>query len=427
MAKPSRSRYRTSWDVAIIGGGAAGLSAARALSGAGKSVCLLEARPRLGGRIFSLDLSSLPLPVELGAEFIHGQPESTFGIVDAAALIAAELPDDHWWSQNGTRERIDDFWGQIARVRARIGSQKRDVSFAEFIRRRRDLTPRLRKLACNFVESYHAAHADRISARVLRSADEEQEGENRQFRLAGGQSMIIDWLRAGLDPQSAEVLLGTAATRVEWTEGAVTVHAGDHRIRARSLVLSVPIGVWKAGAIEFDPALDEKERTLKKLEAGHVVKIAFHFREPFWDGINFLHTSDRFMPTWWSSVPLRSNVLTGWAGGHAADALLAEGAEAMTDRALDSLSAAFGIPRKRVDALLVGTFHHDWQADPWSRCAYSYAAVGGAAAHHALGRSIGGTLFFAGEATSPDQTGTVAGAIESGRRAAREILRATRA
>ena len=426
MAKPARSRSRSTYDVVIIGGGAAGLSAARALSGAGKKICLLEARPRLGGRIFSLHVPSLPLPVELGAEFIHGESETTFGIVDAAALVAAELPDDHWWSENGTRERIDDFWGQIAKVRAKIGALKSDVSFAEFIRRRRDLSPRLRRLACNFVEGYHAAHADRISARVLRSADEEQEGENRQFRIAGGQNALVDWLRAGLDPQRTEVLLGTAASRVEWSADGVTVHASGHRIRARALVLTIPIGVWKAGVIEFDPPLREKERTLERLEAGHVVKIAFHFRERFWDGVNFLHTADRFMPTWWSSAPLRSNVLTGWAGGHAADALLAEGAEAMKDRALDALSAAWNVSRKRVDTLLIGTFQHDWQADPWSRCAYSYAAVGGSNAHAALGRSIRGTLFFAGEATSADQTGTVAGAIESGQRAAREILRETK-
>jgi monoamine oxidase len=411
------------YDVVIIGAGAAGLAAARALTGAGKRVCIIEARPRVGGRILTLHPSDLPLPIELGAEFIHGEGASTFGIIDAAALTAAELPDDHWWSAGGRRERIADFWGDIDKVRAKIGALKTDISFADFLRRRRDLTPRVRELARTFVEGYHASHADRISARVLRSADDEQQGENRQFRVANGQDALIEWLRAGLDPQHTTLLLGTVANRVQWSQGSVIVECGRQRIRARALLFTVPIGVWKAGAIAFDPPLREKERALEKLEAGHVVKIVFRFRERFWDELNFLHTNDRFMPTWWTAAPFRAPLLTGWAGGHAADALLAEGTEAMLDRALDSMAAAWAVPRARLDALLAGTFTHDWQADPYSRCAYSYAAVGGANAHAALARPVAKTLFFAGEATSSDQTGTVSGAVDSGYRAARELLR----
>jgi monoamine oxidase len=95
----------------------------------------------------------------------------------------------------------------------------------------------------------------------------------------------------------------------------------------------------------------------------------------------------------------------------------------MTDRALDAMSKAWCVPRRRLDSLLAGTFTHDWQRDPYSRCAYSYAGVGGSGAHDALAKPMRGTLFFAGEATSSDETGTVAGAIESGRRAARELLK----
>lgn len=74
--------------------------------------------------------------------------------------------------------------------------------------------------------------------------------------------------------------------------------------------------------------------------------------------------------------------------------------------------------------LLAGSWTHDWQSDPFSRGAYSYAAVGGSGAAAELARPLDRTIFFAGEATSSDQTGTVAGAIESGKRAASEVLRA---
>ncbi|HEX2062422.1 MAG TPA: NAD(P)/FAD-dependent oxidoreductase, partial [Thermoanaerobaculia bacterium] len=352
--------------------------------------------------------------------------------VEAAALAAAELPDDHWWSEGGRREKIEDFWGAIDRIRAKIGERGRDVSFAEFLRSRKNLPPRLRALARSYVEGYHAAHADRMSARALRVADSEQEqpGGNKQFRLAAGQDALIAWLRAGLDPQRVELRLGTVAEHVQWSEGSVTVGTRStetqqrERIRARALILTIPIGVWKAGAIAFDPPLKEKENALALLEAGHVVKIALRFRERFWPDVNFLHTNDRFVPTWWTAAPFRAPVLTGWAGGHAADAMLAEGEAARIERALAALAAAWDVPRRRVDALLVATWTHDWQSDPFSRCAYSYAAVGGENAAAQLARPLRRTLFFAGEATSSDETGTVAGAIASGFRAARETLRA---
>lgn len=415
------------YDAVIIGAGAAGLAAARALSGAGKRVCLLEARGRIGGRILSLHLPDLPLPLELGAEFIHGESETTFSIVDAAALAAAQLPDDHQWSRDGKWERVDDFWDIINGIRAKIGSRKRDLSFAAFLRTQK-LTPRQRELAIAFVEGYHASHADRISTLVLKAADSEQEGSMKQFRLASGQDALIAWLRAGLDPQRCDVRLGTVAELVQWSEGNVMIGCRSNeteqreRIRARSLVVTVPIGVLKAGELTFDPPLREKENAIALIESGHVVKIAFRFRERFWPDVNFLHSDDRYVPTWWTSAPFRSPILTAWAGGHAADALLAESEDARIDRVLDAMSRAWNVPRKRLDALLVGTYTHDWQRDPFSRGAYSYAAVGGQHAAQQLAKPVKGTLFFAGEATSSDETGTVAGAIESGFRAARELL-----
>lgn len=440
------------FDAIVIGAGAAGLAAARTLSGRGKRVCLVEARDRIGGRVHTLHVSGLPVPVELGAEFIHGEAASSFSVVDAAALLASELPDNHWWSRGGRWTLVRDFWGEIDSVRRRIGTLRRDVSFDEFLRTRRGLTPTLRERARRFVEGYHAAHADRISAAVLRTSDEEQgdPNGNRQFRLAGGYDALPLWLRAGLDPERCELRLGTAVSEVRWSSREVTAlcrrGAHEETVRARAAIVTIPVGVWKApreqaGAIRFDPPLEEKERALSRIEAGHVVKIAFVFRERWWDDpaflderspakarrqsgpLNFVHTSDRYMPTWWTTAPFRSPVLTGWAGGHAADALLAESAGARVGRALESMAEAFGMRRRTLEQQLTATYSHDWQADPFSRGAYSYATVGGAEASRLLARPLEATLFFAGEATSRDETGTVAGALESGKRAAEECVR----
>ncbi|PYQ29150.1 MAG: hypothetical protein DMF56_12800 [Acidobacteria bacterium] len=417
------------FDVAVIGAGAAGLAAARTLSGARKRVCLIEARQRAGGRISTLHVPDLPIPIELGAEFLHGEAASTFAIVDAAALPVYELRTDYWYSRNGSFTHIRDFWGLINRVRARIGPLKQDVSFAEFMRTQRALSPRTRQLACNFVEGYHAAHADRISALALRMADGEQEGEPKQYRLASGYDSIIEWMRAGLDPEHVDLRFGSVVKRVQWSKGNVEIDCGTFTVRARAAIITIPIGVWKApaeqdGAIVFDPPLREKEKALARLEAGHVVRITFRFRERFWEKHRavFIQTRDRFMPTFWTTAPMRAPILIGWAGGHCADALLAE-RPSIIDRALDSMSRAFGVPRRRLDALLAGTWMHDWQSDPYSRGAYSYAAVGGSGAHDLLAKPVKNTLFFAGEATSSNETGTVSGAIATGYRAAGKLLR----
>lgn len=373
----------------------------------------------------TLHVTGLPLPIELGAEFIHGDAEPTFSIVDAAALLVHRLPDDHWWSHNG-KFRPVDFWLRTARVRARIGKLRHDVSFADFLRTQR-LSPRERQLALSFVEGYHAAHADRISAQAIRASDDELEEAPKQYRIASGYDRVLAWLQAGLDPDRCEIRLNTVVRELAWKKGEVVAQTSGGRIAARAALITIPIGVWKAadgqpGAIRFTPELRTKREALAKLEVGHVVKIVFRFREPFWGDVSFLHSADRWMPTWWTTAPARSPLLTGWAGGHAADRLLAEGAEGMRDRALDCMARAFGQKRSTLDGLLAASWMHDWQADPFSRGAYSYAAVGGSNAHHELARPLNRTLFFAGEATSGDETGTVSGAITSGRRAAKELL-----
>ena len=428
------------FDVIVIGAGAAGLAAARDLSGAGKKICILEGRDRIGGRILTIHSADLPLPIELGAEFIHGEAEDTFGIVDAAALTAYQLPDTHWWSTRGRWHTQNDFWDRMNAVRRKIPANAHDISFAEFLDRRRKLSPHIKRMAFDFVEGYHAAHADRMSAASLRSSDEEQE-EQRQYRIANGYDKLVEWLRSSLDPQRTSLRLGSEVTEVAWGRGTVEVKtARGENVRAKAAIITIPIGVWKADAgIRFDPPLREKRKAIDKLEVGHVVKMVFRFRERFWtepdfvkrraktknwqEGmpVNFVHGGGCPVPTWWTTEPVRSPMLTGWAGGHAADALLADGPK-MIDRALDSIATTFAMKRREIDPLLDAMHMHDWQADRFSRGAYSYAGVGGRNAHALLAKPVAGTLFFAGEATSGDETGTVSGAVATGKRAAKQLL-----
>jgi len=430
------------FDVIVIGAGAAGLAAARDLSGAGKRVCVLEGRDRIGGRILTIHSADLPLPIELGAEFIHGEAETTFAIVESSALLVYQLPDTHWWSAGGRWRLHNDFWEKMNDIRSRIPVGGRDISFDEFLKRQRKLAPRVKQMARGFAEGFNAAHADRISAASLRSSNEDEEDPHKQFRIANGYDALIEWLRAGLDPERSQLHLGSEVTEVSWSRGAVEVQTSrGQTFRAKAAVITIPIGVWKAPAgIRFDPVLRDKRKAIAKIEVGHVVKIIFRFRKRFWDEpdfvkrrtktknweegmpLNFVHSADRFIPTWWTTAPVRAPLLTGWAGGHAADALLAEGAESMIDRALDSLARTFAMKRREIGTLFDSSHMHDWQADRFSRGAYSYSGIGGQRAHDALAKPIGRTLFFAGEATTAEETGTVAGAVATGKRAAKQIL-----
>jgi monoamine oxidase len=427
------------FDVIVIGAGAAGLAAARDLSGAGKKVCILEGRERIGGRIFTIHAPDLPLPIELGAEFIHGEAEDTFSIVDSAALLAYQIPDSHWTSTRGGWRIENDFWANLNAITNKIPANAHDISFAEFLNRQRKLAPRLKRMALDFAEGYQASHADRISAASLRTSGQEEKPQ--QHRIANGYDVLIEWLRAGLDPQRTALHLGSEVTEVAWSRGTVEIKtARGETFRAKAAVITIPLGVWKTpGGIRFDPPLREKQKVIEKLEVGHVVKIVFRFRERFWDApdfvkrrtkmknweegvpFTFVNGTDRFVPTWWTTAPVRAPMLTAWAGGHAADALLAQGSR-IVDRAIDSLAATFAVKRRDVEPLVDSTHMHDWQSDRFSRGAYSYAGVGGQKAHSLLAQPIGATLFFAGEATSGDETGTVSGAVATGKRAAKQVL-----
>jgi monoamine oxidase len=201
----------------------------------------------------------------------------------------------------------------------------------------------------------------------------------------------------------------------------------------RAAVITVPIGILhlaqgEEGRIAFDPELPaEKREALGKLGMGNVVKVILRFSEPFWEkrisDLDFCHAPGAAFPTWWTTLPLRTAVLTGWAGGPAADALSGLSEDELLTEAVKTLSKLMGVPRKKIEGLLAGAHVADWRREPLTRGAYSYARVGGAAAARKLGRPVGGTLFFAGEATETGLVGTVAGAIASGHRVAREILR----
>jgi monoamine oxidase len=156
------------------------------------------------------------------------------------------------------------------------------------------------------------------------------------------------------------------------------------------------------------------------------------FATSFWEALHqgryrdagFFHVPEAPFSTFWTPAPARAPLLVAWAGGPRALRLAAGASPAQIARkALASLEVLFGNALD-VGAELRGFYYHDWQQDPFARGAYSYVTVGGSEARAALARPIEDTLFFAGEATDAEEEGTVTGALQSGVRAAGEVLAA---
>jgi monoamine oxidase len=429
-------------DVVVIGAGAAGVAAARALHEQGMNVVVLEARERIGGRVFTCRDRSVPLPIELGAEFIHGSAGELQSLLGDARVLNLDVAGERYAATGKRLRPLRDFWEQLDRVlRLLKGPPARDRSFREFLDERPGgaRLARERRLALQWVEGFHAADARLISSHSLAEAGWPADDieERRLGRVVQGYDRVIDWLAA---PLADRIRLGSVVTSVRWAAGSVAayVRRSDGRERlamdARAAVVAVPLGVLKAsareiGAIEFVPELQPKQRALAALAMGSAVRVVLRLRERFWssdyDTLSFLHSSDEDFSTWWTAYPMRVPLMVGWCGGPNAVRLARLGTGELEGRAIGALARQFHMSRQRLAGLVEGFWTHDWEHDPFARGAYSYSAVGGSEAPSWLARPLRRTLFFAGEAAgSEGSTGTVHGAIASGRRAARQVMRA---
>lgn len=434
-------------DVVIIGAGVAGLAAANRLRAKGVDVVVLEARDRIGGRVHTIHDPNCPIPIELGAEFLHGTARETIKVARAAGLRIVDVLGEHWLARNGTLRKAGNFWHEVDLVLRRIERGAEDRSFYDFLRDKPGGTrlTRQRKLAREFVYGFHAADIRLVSAHSLAEGGSpgDDPEDQRQGRMLDGYDGIVGALA---EPVLGRVELNTVVHRVEWQRGRVRVLARnrsrEHRITAKAAIITVPLGVLKApaddrAALTFDPVVPQLGEYLAMLEMGTVLRIVIQFREAFWEqglpgaprnanliDLGFIHANDPRVPVWWSAFPVRAPVLVGWSGGPQARQIMSLGREAVEQIALEVLANQIGMKQRKLKQLAVATFMHDWYADPFSRGAYSYVGVGGLDAPEQLARPIQGTLYFAGEAMSTKgENGTVSGAIATGERAAKLLAR----
>ena len=415
----------------VIGAGAAGLACARALQDAGADVTLVEARDRLGGRAWtSYDIA--PHPVELGAEYVHGENVLTweyinrygfntndqttvmnlYGVLDGKLAPAGDM-----LRTTGMAMALST---HAAAHDAKPGDTLVDAMRTWVAAQGRTATDDDWAIWRSFTRQYFAADPEQIGAAEFGEPTFDGDGTRLQFRILEGYSALWQRMAEGID-----IRLSTPVTRVRWSSDGVQVETPAASIEGRRAVIALPVSLLQRETIAFDPPLpQEKTRAINAIGAGVNGKIVFHFDHMPWpDDLTLLLTGEDTQ-LWWRPGRLREDeapVITAFFGGSSVGRFRALGDDAPT-AALSVLEGALG---KKLGASLVSARFVDWEADPWAGMSYSYLPVGGAGMRARLAEPIDGTLFFVGEASSAVRPSCVHGALDTGRRAASEIVAAS--
>ena len=418
--------------VAVVGAGAAGISAARELLSHSHEVKVLEARDRIGGRAWT-DTSLVHHPIELGAEFVHGERVATwewlreFGAETTGAAHAYTT----WFHLGG---RLVDHatartelgcepLSAVYRLASRWRAQGRGSgSFHQVLElwpliSDRPLTAEGRALLANYVAEYVASDIDEVGIPGPATTAEPRE-HLTNFRILGGYTDLLTKAAAGLD-----IAFGAAVTRIRWDDEGAEVSVGEHwKERFDAVVITLPLGVLARNEVAFDPPLSgAKRQAISRINAGHISKVVLAFDDVYWPkDLCFLWTTGRTQ-LWWrpgQGQPNEAPVLTAFFGGRSAAALEGVSEREAIDVATHELEDALGLS---LAGKLSGGRYIAWGAEPFTMMGYSSLPPNGEDLREALAAPEG-PLFFAGEATNAIHPATVHGAIESGRRAAREVV-----
>jgi monoamine oxidase len=423
-------------DVIIVGAGVAGLTTARLLSRAGLRCEILEASSLIGGRLRTVRRPDWQIPIELGAEFVHGKPAPTLAL-GHGAIHLVRVPE-HRARVAGKLEVMHGTWRHFAELLApaRDCPDRAVAAHLQSAALRAEDAELVREL----VEGYHAAPLEDASVCTIAEDARRAADGFEQFRTVSGYDAVLSALETMLAQHQVRIRLGTRVRRIEWSRHRFVVHAESARglleLRAPRGVVTVSVGVLQAaaeaGGIEFSPEPAGFRQACSQLGMGRVVRVVLRLRRRIWpaavDGVemSFLQVPGVPFPTLWREARAEQEQVTAWVGGPGASALAQASDGALVDAALASLARAADTPRADCQAALIEAHHHDFNADPFVRGAYSYVRPGGRDASRIISEGWDDTLLFAGEAFDLQYPGTVAGALGSGEHVARRVLAATR-
>lgn len=416
-------------ETIIIGAGAAGLAAGRTLQDAGQTILLLEARDRIGGRIWT-DHTFADFPVEWGAELIHGETAVTHDLLQAANLHTLPAPRKaglRWGTAVGARhiaELPPELQGPIQRLLAAYAELPEranlatDEALGDYFMRRGFTSPEVAMADVLFAQTCCASIHTLSCADLVREMTVDHAGL-AEFRIAEGYEALLTQYSAGLPIQ-----LNMPVQTIQWGAAGVTVITPTATLTAQRCVITAPVSLLQAKTITFEPPLSpSKQAAIAAFRTEAATKLFYRFREPLWDDAlaYMMHTG--IAARWWTPGYPRPGaaVLCCYVTGDRATRIDAMAEADALKLGLDELAGLLGRPD--VHAHCVDGRRIAWAHDPYARGGYAHMPPGAAAARPILAQPEQDRLFFAGEATAyASNPQTVHGAIESGWRAAQEIL-----
>jgi monoamine oxidase len=424
----TRALGQKTWDVIVIGAGMAGLAAAQSLRAKGATVLVLEARNRLGGRVWTD--TRLGFPLEMGAQWLHGASTNPLmPLVRQNNLITTrtDLEKHTIFDQNGEisdvldREIERQFENLLEQLDNHPSREDQSQSLRNAINA---LKPAMRLSAAQdkrleysintSIEHEYAQDVSELSAQFYDDADAD---EGAELMLPKGYAQLPALLVRGL-----EVQLETIVRRIEQNSSGVAVSSNAGTFQADHAIITVPLGVLKRSSIEFVPALPAaKTKAIAALGFGLLDKAILHFPRNFWrdaqaDVVGFIGERG----VWAEGFALENTtgepVLAMFNAGATARDLSSQPDGAVIDSALAVLRQMFGrIPEPK------NSLRTRWGQDPFTFGSYTSLRQGSSPADIAALAARFGRLHFAGEATSRQHLATVHGAWQSGLRAAGEI------
>jgi len=404
-------------DVVVVGAGAAGIAAARRIAAANRRVMIVEAAGRIGGRC-ATDTKIFGVPYDLGAHWIHNPDNNPLAKLATGLDIYAAPPTQtlRVGARAARDSELETYLAAVLRAHramADLGKAKADFPASRLLPK--DLFDWQNTI--EFMTGPFATGKDlnEISAFDMAHAlDRDSDAFCRQ-----GYGALLTKLAAGLPLQ-----LEAAVDAIYWDNKRLGVDTSKGNIVARAAIVTVSTKVLSEEKIEFIPPLDKRVLgAAEKLGLGSYDHIALDMPgNPLGlqkDDMVFEQATGPRTAALLANVSGTSLHLVEVAGSFGCD-LAAKGEAAMVDFAGEWLSSLFGSNAKRAIKRSHAT---RWNEDEWTLGAMSAAAPGNADARKVLMESVGGRIWFAGEAVHETQWGTVNGAWESGTRAAEAVLR----